>query len=173
MLIMSSGLFLVLLFQVTCYEFSSSTSSTSASLSLVDFQTGTDRFTSRCEVARIKCAHRQGCGLALQHYMVDCADLISGKTEECNLHCQRALIALMSSDEGQALIECDCHGSEFCENSRAKIAVCRPQVLEAIAVDSVVACGTAQWICLADSACSTALGYYYANCRGMFKGMIN
>lgn len=74
-----------------------------------------ERDTSRCEVARIQCAHRQGCSLALQHYMVDCADLIAGKTDSCHLHCQRALIALVSSDEGQALMDCNCHGSTFCE----------------------------------------------------------
>lgn len=124
----------------------------------------------KCEVARAQCAFRMGCGMALQSYIMDCADLISGHTTECSVTCQRALIALMSTEEGEMLIGCDCNGSEFCETNKKRIEVCRPEVIEATAVGSIVSCSTAQSICMADQLCATALDYYHINCRSMFQG---
>lgn len=123
----------------------------------------------RCEVAKIKCSYRMGCGMALHSYMMDCADLIQGRTNKCHVSCQRALIALMSTEEGENLMRCDCEGSKFCELNKDKIEVCRPAVLQATAEGSVVSCSTARWICLADTLCSTALDYYHRFCRGLFQ----
>lgn len=124
----------------------------------------------RCEVARMKCAYRMGCGMALHGYMVECADLIAGRTNKCPVQCQRALIALSSTEEGQELVECDCEGSKFCELNKERIEVCRPEVIQATAAGSIVSCSTARWICAADPLCSTALDYYHRLCRGLFHG---
>ena len=58
-----------------------------------------------CEDARIKCALRAGCGMALQNYMLGCADLISGGSAECDPFCRNTLIALTSTEEGHALMD--------------------------------------------------------------------
>ncbi|XP_054159571.1 growth arrest-specific protein 1-like [Oppia nitens] len=125
---------------------------------------------TRCDIARTKCAYRMGCGFSLHGYMVDCADLIAGRTNKCQPACQRALIALMSTEEGQELVDCECDGSKFCELNKERIEVCRASVVAAIAEDSVVSCSTARWICLADPVCSTALDFYHRFCRGLFDG---
>ena len=125
---------------------------------------------SKCEVSRNRCAYRAGCGMALQNYIVDCAPLIIGQTTSCPAACERALIALLSTEEGEALIDCDCDSSEFCETNKQRIQVCRQRVLNATAPDSVVSCLTARSICMADLPCSTALTYYYERCRPVFRG---
>lgn len=102
--------------------------------------------------------------------MVDCADLIAGRTHKCEPSCLRALIALTSTDEGQELINCDCEGSRFCELNKERIQVCRSSVLAAMADHSVVSCTTARWICVADPLCSTALEYYNRFCGSLFDG---
>ncbi len=113
---------------------------------------------------------RMGCGFSLHSYMVDCADLIAGRTNKCQTPCQRALIALTSTEEGQELIDCDCEGSKFCELNKERIEVCRASVFAAVAEGSIVSCSTARWICLADPLCSTALDFYHRFCRGLFHG---
>lgn len=125
---------------------------------------------SKCQVARSKCAYRAGCGMALQNYMIDCAPLIVGHTTLCPPACERALIALLSTEEGEALVQCDCDTSDFCESNKQRIQVCRDQVLNATAPHSVVSCLTARAICAADMPCSTALSYYYDRCRSVFHG---
>ena len=127
-------------------------------------------YCSRCPLARNKCAYRMGCGMALHSYMVDCADLIAGRTNKCKVQCQRALIALYSTEEGQELVECDCEGSKFCQLNKERIQVCRPHVLQATAEGSIVSCSTARWICAADPLCNTALDFYHRFCRGLFHG---
>ncbi|XP_067140339.1 growth arrest-specific protein 1-like [Centruroides vittatus] len=124
----------------------------------------------QCEIARMKCAYRVGCGMALRSYMIDCAEVMAGRSKRCPAPCKRALVALMSTEEGQVLVDCDCHNSEFCEQSKERIEVCRPEVMSAMAEDSVVSCSVAQWICAADPLCSTALDYYHRLCRSMFHG---
>jgi hypothetical protein len=64
-----------------------------------------DPETVSCDVARMKCAYRAGCGLALQNYALGCLDLVKGKTSVCNTHCRHSLIALMSTPEGQRLMK--------------------------------------------------------------------
>ena len=61
--------------------------------------------TVSCSVARMKCAYRPGCGLALQNYVLGCIDLVQGKTSVCNTHCRHSLIALLSTHEGQRLMK--------------------------------------------------------------------
>lgn len=55
----------------------------------------------KCDVARMKCAFRRGCGMALQNYVIECADVISGRTRRCSDFCQKSLIALTSTNEGK------------------------------------------------------------------------
>lgn len=108
--------------------------------------------------------------MALQNYMIDCAPLIVGHTTTCPPACERALIALLSTEEGEALVQCDCDTSEFCESNKERIQVCRDRVMNATSADSVVSCLTARAICAADMPCSTALSYYYDRCRSVFHG---
>ncbi|GAB6022866.1 hypothetical protein CHUAL_006964 [Chamberlinius hualienensis] len=123
-----------------------------------------------CEVARLKCAYRMGCGMALQNYLVGCADVMSGRIKRCSDLCKKALIALTSTEEGQNLMKCDCEGQEFCEETKQRVEVCRPEVMRANEENSVVSCSVAQWICMADPLCSTAVEYYRRLCRSMFQG---
>ncbi|XP_076354819.1 growth arrest-specific protein 1-like isoform X2 [Tachypleus tridentatus] len=123
-----------------------------------------------CEDAQTKCAYREGCGTALRSYMVDCASVLAGQVSSCPTVCKRALISLTSTPEGQELTMCNCNGSEFCLLSKERVEICRPEVIRATAVDAVVSCSVAHWICVADLLCSTALEYYNQLCHGMFRG---
>ena len=58
-----------------------------------------------CDVARLKCAFRSGCGLALQNYALGCMELVKGRSQQCNTHCRHSLIALVSTLEGQRLMK--------------------------------------------------------------------
>jgi growth arrest-specific protein 1 len=124
---------------------------------------------SSCEEARLKCAYRTGCGMALQNYLVGCSGVLHGSGTSCPESCQHALIALTSTEEGKNLMTCVC-ADEFCEQTKRKVEVCRPQVLVATRNETVVSCRVAQWICAADALCSTALDYYHRYCRAMFHG---
>lgn len=66
-----------------------------------------------CNAARLKCAYRAGCGLALQNYLLGCSDLAEGKTTQCNTHCRHSLIALMSTIEGQRLMKVSRKNTSF------------------------------------------------------------
>lgn len=102
--------------------------------------------------------------------MMECTDLIAGRTQRCNARCERALIGLISSDEGKELINCDCDGNKYCELSKQRIEVCRKSVYAAVAKDTIVSCSTARWICISDLLCKTALEYYQRFCRQLFIG---
>lgn len=121
-----------------------------------------------CEVARLKCAYRVGCGMALQNYMIGCSDVMTGSTKKCSDHCRNSLIALTSTEEGEALMKCKCSDA-FCMDAKRRIDICRPAVQRATN-NTAVSCSVAQWICLADPVCSTALDYYNQFCRSMFAG---
>jgi hypothetical protein len=58
-----------------------------------------------CNEARLTCAYRAGCGLALQNYVLGCSDLVKGTSKTCNTHCRHSLIALMSTPEGQRMMK--------------------------------------------------------------------
>ncbi|KAK7081437.1 1,3-beta-glucanosyltransferase gas1, partial [Halocaridina rubra] len=124
-----------------------------------------------CEEARIKCALRNGCGMALQNYMLGCSDLMSGRIEYCDEYCKNSLIALTSTEEGHALMDCIC-SDDYCRETKARVEVCREEVIVANADSSVVSCSVAHWICAADAQCSTAIGYYDHYCRRMFLGKV-
>ena len=49
---------------------------------------------------------------------------------------------------------------------------CRSQVEEELAMDRVLTCTTATYICRAEPACNTALQYYNTYCTDMFTGQI-
>jgi len=123
-----------------------------------------------CGEARAKCEFRDGCRFALQNYGLFCLDLVQGKTNVCSAHCRHALTALMSTHEGKRLMKCNCTGDAFCEQTKTNVGPCQDQVLHAASPDTVVSCTAAQWICSANSECSTALEYYNRNCQAMFRG---
>jgi len=121
-----------------------------------------------CEDARMKCAYRTGCGSALQKYVLGCSGL-RDTPNYCPEECQHALIALTSTPEGQDLMTCEC-GDDYCNETKMSVEVCRPYVLRATSNETVVTCVVAQWICGADTLCSTALKFYHKFCRSMFLG---
>lgn len=58
-----------------------------------------------CEEARLKCAYRVGCGMALQKYVMGCSGVLQGPpTTQCPEICQHSLIALTSTEEGKDLM---------------------------------------------------------------------
>lgn len=58
-----------------------------------------------CEEARMKCAYRVGCGMALQKYLVGCSAVLQGpQPTYCPEICQHSLIALTSTEEGKELM---------------------------------------------------------------------
>ncbi|XP_068231583.1 growth arrest-specific protein 1-like isoform X2 [Palaemon carinicauda] len=122
-----------------------------------------------CEEARIKCALRGGCGMALQNYMLGCADLMSGNIDYCDEYCKNSLIALTSTEEGNLLMDCVC-SDNYCRETKERVEVCRDEVIVANSDSSVVSCSVAHWICSADTQCSTAISYYDRFCRKMFIG---
>lgn len=69
-----------------------------------------------CEEARIKCAYRKGCGMALRNYLVDCSSVLHDNTR-CPEVCQHALIALTSTDEGHKLMTVSKEIPHTCVNS--------------------------------------------------------
>ncbi|XP_071455175.1 growth arrest-specific protein 1-like, partial [Hetaerina americana] len=132
-----------------------------------------------CEEAKMKCAYREGCGEALQRFVAACSEIAIGtrigahaRDEEmptCSEPCQHALIALTSTEEGQALITCRC-SDESCESAKKRASACAPAVAAASQPDAVLPCRVAQLVCSADPQCSTALGYYERLCRAAFSG---
>lgn len=65
------------------------------------------------------------------------------------------------------LLQCQCE-DEYCMEAKQRIEVCRPSVLKG-AANVTASCSLSQLICLADSQCSTALGYYNDLCRSMYR----
>ena len=123
-----------------------------------------------CSQASLVCANREGCGLALQHYVSSCSDLVTGATKRCSKDCRLALIALLSTPEGERLMQCQCQ-DEDCLLQKERVEPCRSEVTWNTREDTVVSCTAATWICAADPLCSTAMDYYNRNCQKMFKGI--
>ncbi|XP_028133355.1 growth arrest-specific protein 1 isoform X1 [Diabrotica virgifera virgifera] len=123
-----------------------------------------------CEEARLKCAYRVGCGMALQHYLVGCSAVLQGDTfpEYCPEVCQYTLTALTSTEEGMALMNCEC-SDDYCRDQKVRTDICKPKVMHSMSSD-VVPCRVAQWICMADALCAKALEYYNEFCKAMFHG---
>ncbi|CAH2984554.1 unnamed protein product [Chilo suppressalis] len=122
----------------------------------------------QCQEAQLRCAYRSGCGAALQNYEMMCSDVLTEPGSKCTKACEYALIALTSTEEGKALMNCKC-GEEYCEHARRRIDVCRPQVLKG-AANVTSSCRLSQLVCMADAQCAAALGYYKQLCKSMFKG---
>lgn len=122
-----------------------------------------------CNYAFMSCAYRDGCGAALQQYELTCSELVSGVTETCSRSCQHALIALLSTPEGERMMECKCENND-CELKKTRIEPCRSAVTWQSDPNTLVSCSAATWICLANPLCATALDYYNRNCKAMFKG---
>ncbi len=95
--------------------------------------------------------------------------LCVGITDTCSRACQHALIALLSTPEGERLMECRCTDADCAEKKR-RVEPCRAAVTWQNAPNSLVSCSAASWICAADPLCATALDYYNRNCQAMFKG---
>ena len=66
-------------------------------------------------------------------------------------------------------MKCKCTDA-FCLDAKKRIDICRSAVLRATHNETRVSCSVAQWICMADPLCSTALDYYHSLCRSMFAG---
>ncbi|ENN74604.1 hypothetical protein HUJ04_004714 [Dendroctonus ponderosae] len=122
-----------------------------------------------CEEARMKCMYRVGCGKALQNYMVGCSLVLQESAiDYCPKVCEYSLIALVSTEEGKALMECEC-SDPYCQHEKERTEICKPSVIKTIN-EPVVACRIAQRICNANAACATAFDYYQRNCKAMFHG---
>jgi len=122
-----------------------------------------------CNYASLACNYRAGCGKALQLYQARCSDLVEGITTICSTGCRHSLIALISTQEGERLMQCTCD-DESCTLQKSRVEPCRSEVTWNTAPDTIVSCSVATWICMADPLCSTALDYYNKNCQAMFKG---
>merc|ERR1711892_529306 len=122
-----------------------------------------------CNYASLACTYRAGCGSTLKQYMAMCQDLVQGVTIKCSMGCRHALIALISTNEGERLMQCTCD-DDACLLQKSRVEPCRSEVTWNTAPDTIVSCSAATWICMADPLCSTALDYYNRNCKTMFKG---
>ena len=58
-----------------------------------------------CSKAWLSCTYRGGCGLALHQYMTACSGLVTGNTTTCDTNCRLALVALISTTEGERLMQ--------------------------------------------------------------------
>jgi len=95
--------------------------------------------------------------------------MFSGNTTECDINCRLSLTALISTQEGERLMQCECEDVD-CKLQKLRVEPCRSSVQDLASPDSVVSCTTASYICMAEPGCSTALQYYNNNCRSMFEG---
>ncbi|XP_025198985.1 growth arrest-specific protein 1-like [Melanaphis sacchari] len=123
-----------------------------------------------CEDVRMKCAMGMGCSMALQHYLAKCDKVLQTDSATCPESCLYALVALTSTEDGKRMMDCKCR-DHYCEEMKARVEVCRPFVLEASKNETVVPCELANWVCMVDTVCSTALDYYQTYCRRMLVGV--
>lgn len=122
-----------------------------------------------CNAAWLTCRYRDGCGNALQQFMTSCDALVTGNSTDCDINCRLALTALISTMEGERLMQCECEDSD-CRLQKERVEPCRSSVQDLLSPDSMVSCTTASYICMSDPGCKTALQYYNLNCQAMFQG---
>jgi len=122
-----------------------------------------------CSQASLACTYRGGCGAALREYQARCRDLVQGDTTRCGIQCRHSLIALISTQEGERLMQCTCE-DDSCKLQKSRVERCRSSVTWVVAPGTIVSCSAATWICMADPLCSTALHYYHTHCQDMFRG---
>lgn len=119
--------------------------------------------------------------MAFHTFGIACDDLISGISDECTKQCQRALVSLISSENGAGMdfINCECgEGNSMeilhCKEKKQRVQVCATDVINAWkSMDDpsvVISCTLALWLCEADSSCLTALNYFSENCSNLMKG---
>jgi len=101
--------------------------------------------------------------------MTACDTLVSGNTTECDINCRLSLTALISTQEGERLMQCECEDID-CKLQKLRVEPRRSSVQDLASPDSIVSCTTASYICMAEPGCSNALQYYNNNCRAMFEG---
>ncbi|XP_066253661.1 growth arrest-specific protein 1-like [Euwallacea similis] len=122
-----------------------------------------------CEEARLKCMYREGCASSLHRYLTGCSSILQNpEYTYCPKVCFDSLVVLVSTEEGKALMECECSDA-YCEKQKKRTEICRPSVMKIIE-DPVIPCQTAQEICNADAECSMAFDYYWKLCKAMFHG---
>jgi len=122
-----------------------------------------------CMMAAISCNYRAGCGSALRQYRESCASLVEGTTSACSVSCQHALVGLISTAEGERLMDCTCQNPD-CSLEKKRVEPCREEVTWQTAPGTVVPCSAATAICQANPECDIALLYFNSNCRELFGG---
>ena len=95
-------------------------------------------------MAAISCNYRAGCGSALKQvkeekdvkeensrkllqYREACASLVEGLTSSCSISCQHALVGLISTVEGERLMDCTCQ-NPGCSMEKKRVEPCREEV---------------------------------------------
>jgi len=122
-----------------------------------------------CMMAAVSCNYRAGCGSALRQYREVCASLVEGSTSTCSTACQHALIGLISTAEGERLMDCTCQNPD-CSLEKMRVEPCREEVTWHTAPETVVPCSAATVICQANPECEIALLYFNSNCKELFNG---
>jgi len=120
-------------------------------------------------MAAVSCNYRAGCGSALRQYREVCASLVEGRTSTCSTACQHALVGLISTAEGERLMDCTCQNPD-CTLEKKRVEPCREEVTWHTAPETVVPCSAATVICQANPECEIALLYFNSNCRELFDG---
>lgn len=145
-----------------------------------------------CVLAKNRCVNRNGCAMALHNVVLSCTDEMrppspstvdaTAATGGCGARCRRALVSLLSVDDGLGsdYLACDCAGNVNCELIRSRLGVCAAGVSGSLrrllvgggdgdaAAAPPVSCSLAKLLCEADTACGTALHFYELNCRGLW-----
>ncbi|XP_050431970.1 growth arrest-specific protein 1-like [Adelges cooleyi] len=146
------------------------TSDAAAAAATVGTAVANDRHSPTCEEVRVRCAFGSGCSVALHNYFTKCDQMLRADSTTCPESCLYALVSITSTEEGKKLLDCTCR-DRYCEETKARVEVCRPLVLEAVKNETIVSCELAQWICAVDPVCSAALGYYHTYCKRMIQGV--
>ena len=64
----------------------------------------------------------------LSQYRESCASLVEGTTSTCSVSCQHALVGLISTAEGERLMDCTCHNTD-CSLEKKRVEPCREEVI--------------------------------------------
>ena len=127
-----------------------------------------------CHDIEERCYSSLGCGNALHNFNLVCGRQLSGDTNICTEECQRALITLISRNDGYKFINCNCKKENEkysdCDEKKQSLQVCRI-VLDAVEklndTSKPISCSIAHWICDTDSKCAAALAYYKSLCGNL------
>ena len=64
----------------------------------------------------------------LTQYRESCASLVEGTTSACSVSCQHALVGLISTAEGERLMDCTCQNPD-CSLEKKRVEPCREEVI--------------------------------------------